>query len=70
MDPISFDSISIIEDWVSGKDMCLEDHGSSDWMTLDSPSASTMLLGPSNDDAEELGSGNFILGCGQLLNTE
>ncbi|XP_020413988.1 uncharacterized protein LOC109947680 [Prunus persica] len=59
MDPISFDSISIIEDWVSGKDMCLEDQGSSDWMTLDSPSASTMLLGPSNDDAEELGSGFY-----------
>lgn len=63
MDPISFDSISIVEDWVTGKDECSEDHESSNWMALDSSFASTMLLGPSNDDVEDLGSGNFILGC-------
>lgn len=61
MDPISFDSISIVEDWVTGKDMCSEDLEGSSWMSLDSPSASTMLLGPSNDDAEDLGSGNVLL---------
>ncbi|KAK9913576.1 hypothetical protein M0R45_037387 [Rubus argutus] len=59
MDPISFDSISIVEDWVTGKDVCSEDHESSNWMALDSPSASTMLLGPSNDDVEDLGSGFY-----------
>ncbi|KAM1819737.1 hypothetical protein TB1_001382 [Malus domestica] len=57
IDPISFKNISMTEDWVTGKDMCLDDNGSSDWMELDSNSASTMLLGPSNDDANDLGSG-------------
>ncbi|KAL6123680.1 hypothetical protein ACLB2K_076199 [Fragaria x ananassa] len=59
MDPISFDSISLVEDWVTGKDVCSEDFEGSSWMSLDSPSASTMLLGPSNDDAEDLGSGFY-----------
>lgn len=68
MDPISFESISIVEDWVTGKDVCSEDLESSSWMALDSPSASTMLLGPSNDDAEDLGSGNFIPGNGSVSN--
>ncbi|CAN6710234.1 unnamed protein product [Malus baccata var. baccata] len=57
MDPISFENISMTEDWVTAKDMCLDDNGSSDWMELDSHSVSTMLLGPSNDDADDLGSG-------------
>ena len=68
MDPISYDSISIVEDWVTGKDVCSEDLECSSWMALDSPSASTMLLGPQNDDAEDLGSGNFILGNGSVTN--
>ncbi|KAM1028748.1 hypothetical protein FF1_041300 [Malus domestica] len=59
MDPISFENISMTEDWVTGKDMCLDDNGSFDWMELDSTSASTMLLGPSNDDADDLGSGFY-----------
>ena len=70
MDPLSFENISMTEDWVTGKDMCLDDNGSFDWMELDSTSASTMLLGPSNDDADDLGSGNFILGCGYMLKTK
>ncbi|CAN6568828.1 unnamed protein product [Malus baccata var. baccata] len=57
IDPISFKNISMTEDWVTGKDMCLDDNGSSDWMELDSNSVGTMLLGPSNDDADDLGSG-------------
>ncbi|KAK9283027.1 hypothetical protein L1049_011255 [Liquidambar formosana] len=56
-DPLSFDSISILEDWVTEKEVCLEDYGHSDWVAIDPPSGNTMLLGPSNDEAEELGEG-------------
>lgn len=57
-DPISFDSSNVVDDWVSGKEACLQDYGTSDWMALDPPSGNTMLLGPSNDEAEDLGAGN------------
>ncbi|KAK1571244.1 hypothetical protein Q3G72_013955 [Acer saccharum] len=57
MDPMSFDCLSNVEDWITGKDVLLEDYGSSDWMALDPPSANTMLLQPSNDDVEELTAG-------------
>ncbi|GMH04257.1 hypothetical protein Nepgr_006096 [Nepenthes gracilis] len=53
VDPISFDSISV-RDWIAGKELCLEDFGSSDWMALDPPSSNTTL---STDEAEELGAG-------------
>ncbi|RVW49336.1 hypothetical protein CK203_073229 [Vitis vinifera] len=56
-DPISFDSSNVVDDWVSGKEACLQDYGTSDWMALDPPSGNTMLLGPSNDEAEDLGAG-------------
>ena len=59
MDPMSFDCLSNVEDWITGKDVLLEDYGSSDWMALDPPSANTMLLGHSNDDVEELTAGNY-----------
>ncbi|XP_015876831.2 uncharacterized protein LOC107413406 isoform X2 [Ziziphus jujuba] len=55
IDPISFDCVGVVEDWVRMKDMCLDDHGDTDWTALDPPSANTMLLGPPNDDADDLG---------------
>lgn len=58
VDPISSD---IVDDWVRSKDIHLEDPGASYWMAVDPPSANTMLLGPANDDAEDLGTGNFML---------
>lgn len=57
IDPISFESLNKVEDWVTGTEVCLEDNGNSDWMALDPPSENMMLLGPSNDDAEDLGAG-------------
>ena len=42
-----------------GKAVCVDDYGSIDWMAVDPPSTNTMLLGPSNDEAEDLGAGNF-----------
>ncbi|KAH7537159.1 hypothetical protein FEM48_Zijuj03G0062400 [Ziziphus jujuba var. spinosa] len=57
IDPISFDCVGVVEDWVRMKDMCLDDHGDTDWTALDPPSANTMLLGPPNDDADDLGAG-------------
>lgn len=41
--------------------MFLEDHGVTDWTALDPPSANTTLLGPSNDDADDLGAGKCML---------
>ncbi|KAA8539485.1 hypothetical protein F0562_026177 [Nyssa sinensis] len=57
VDPISYDNIDIVEDWVTEKELCSEDFGSSDWMTVDPPLGNPMILGPSIDDAEELGAG-------------
>lgn len=57
-DPISFDSSDVVDDWVSGKETCLEDYGNSDWMALDPPSGHIMLLGSSTEEAEDIGAGN------------
>lgn len=57
---MSIDSLRIVEDWISGKDECFEDCGSSDWMAVDPPSGnSTVLLGSSDDEVEELAGGNY-----------
>lgn len=56
--PISFDSNSIVEDWVTETEMPLEDNENPDWMSLDPPSGNTRLLELSVDEAEDLGSGN------------
>ncbi|GAV79673.1 zf-BED domain-containing protein/DUF659 domain-containing protein/Dimer_Tnp_hAT domain-containing protein [Cephalotus follicularis] len=55
-DPISSDSRSSLEDWVMENEVGSEDHGSSDWISLDQLHANTMLLGP-GDDAEICGAG-------------
>ncbi|KAK9189451.1 hypothetical protein WN943_018048 [Citrus x changshan-huyou] len=57
MDPMSFDSFSTLEEWITGKDICLEDYGSSDWKAVEPPSGSPMLLGSSDDEVEELAGG-------------
>ncbi|KAH8485981.1 hypothetical protein H0E87_027429, partial [Populus deltoides] len=56
-DPISFDNISIIEDWITQNDLSLEDYGSSDWMSLVPPSVNTMPLVPSTDESEDVATG-------------
>lgn len=57
MDPISFDGITTLEDWITGKDVSLEDYGTSEWKALDPVSLNKMLLGPPVDEVEELGAG-------------
>lgn len=59
MDPLSFDSLSTLEDWITGKDICLEDYGSSDWMAVEPPSGNPIILGSSDDEVEELAGGNY-----------
>lgn len=59
IDPISFDGINVVEDWIMGKDVCVDDYGSIDWMSVVPPSTNTMLLGSSNDEAEDLDTGSF-----------
>ncbi|XP_057415982.1 uncharacterized protein LOC130710659 [Lotus japonicus] len=56
-DPLSFNSIGNVEDWIRPRDLELEEYGNSDWMELDPSSVNTMLLQPLNDEAEELGEG-------------
>lgn len=58
-DPLSFDNISTVEDWIKPRDLYLEEYGNSDWMVLDQPSINTMLLRPLNDEDEELGEGKL-----------
>ncbi|KAF3949497.1 hypothetical protein CMV_024637 [Castanea mollissima] len=58
MDPISFDCMSLVEDWLMEKEVCFEDCGSSDWVSLNPPTTNTMQLGALvDDDAEDLGTG-------------
>ncbi|XP_059628104.1 uncharacterized protein LOC132270906 [Cornus florida] len=57
MDPISYDNIAIVEDWVSERELCLEEFGSPDWMAVDPPLGNPMVLVPQTDDAEDLGAG-------------
>lgn len=57
VDPISFENTGIVGDWVMEKEGCSEAFGSIDWMTVDPPLGNTMLLGPSTDDVEDLGTG-------------
>ncbi|PSR93126.1 Spore coat protein like [Actinidia chinensis var. chinensis] len=56
-DPISFENVGIVGDWVIEKEGCLEDFGSPDWMSVDPPLGNTTLLGPTTDDVEDLGAG-------------
>lgn len=51
--------MGVVGDWVMEKEGCSEDFGSSDWMTVDPPMGNTMLLGPSTDDVQDLGAGNY-----------
>ncbi|XP_048225512.1 uncharacterized protein LOC8264909 [Ricinus communis] len=57
LDPISFDNISIVEDWILQNDICLEDYESADWMSLVPPSANNMPAGSAVDEIEDLGVG-------------
>lgn len=57
-DPLSFEGISIADDWIRAKDMHLDEYGNSDWMALDPSSVNSMLVRPLNDETEELGEGN------------
>ncbi|XP_057979338.1 uncharacterized protein LOC131165491 [Malania oleifera] len=59
VDPISFDSVCFVEDWIAENNVCSEDCGSSDWMAIDPALENTLLLGALNDDAEELGAAGF-----------
>lgn len=60
MDPLSSDGANTVEEWITGKDVCMEDYGNSDWMALDPPSSNTMLLGSASDEVEELVEGRYI----------
>ncbi|XP_025014015.2 uncharacterized protein LOC8274856 [Ricinus communis] len=54
VDPLSFDCISILEDWIKEKDISTEDYANSDWMALDPPSVNTRQP---HDEVDELGAG-------------
>ncbi|KAL8462862.1 hypothetical protein ACS0TY_032939 [Phlomoides rotata] len=57
VDPISYEHIALVEDWVMEKELCSESSGNSEWIAIDPPSGHIMALGPQNDDVEALGAG-------------
>ncbi|XP_010256841.1 PREDICTED: uncharacterized protein LOC104597132 [Nelumbo nucifera] len=57
MDPISFDNIDTVEDWITEKEEMTVDNGRSDWMALDQPLANAMLAPSPNDEAYGLDAG-------------
>nr|GMD59056.1 Spore coat protein like [Ipomoea batatas] len=58
VDPISYENIELVKDWVSEKELCSEEPSSSDWMAVDPPLGNTVLFAPAVDDFEALGAGN------------
>lgn len=60
MDPLAPETGNVVEDWVTGKDICLHEHEIPDWTALDQPSASSESLGSVTDETEELGTGNIF----------
>ncbi|WCJ28095.1 hAT transposon superfamily [Euphorbia peplus] len=58
-DPISFDNMSIVEDWILQSDLCLEDYENSDWMSLVPTSSPPSMPVPAApvDEIEDLGAG-------------
>lgn len=60
MDPISFESRNLVEEWIVGKDSSVEEYSSSDWMALDPPSVSPPLLGAATGETEDLDTGISI----------
>ncbi|KAK8650874.1 hypothetical protein V6N13_140496 [Hibiscus sabdariffa] len=58
LDPLSFNSKDVLEDWIADNEIYPEDYGSSDWMSLDPPVANRTPLAPSGDETEDfLGTG-------------
>ncbi|KAL0382023.1 UNVERIFIED_CONTAM: hypothetical protein Scaly_0489600 [Sesamum calycinum] len=57
VDPIAYEHIDIVEDWVIEKELCSDGSGNTEWMAVDPPLGDVMLLGPQIDDIEALGAG-------------
>ncbi|KAL6503722.1 hypothetical protein OROGR_025645 [Orobanche gracilis] len=57
VDPISYETINLVEDWVMEKDLCFEGSENTDWSAVDPPLGNLMVLGPQIDDVEALGAG-------------
>ncbi|XP_043697120.1 uncharacterized protein LOC122647875 [Telopea speciosissima] len=57
LDPISFDTMGTIQDWVTEKEKLLAEYGGSDWKALVQPAANTMLAVSPNDETEGLVAG-------------
>lgn len=57
MDPISVENHASVHDWIARKGLCLDDHASFDWLSIEPPSSNKMLLRSSTDEVEELAGG-------------
>ncbi|KAK4436611.1 hypothetical protein Salat_0824800 [Sesamum alatum] len=57
VDPISYEHIDIVDDWVMETELCSDGSGNTEWMAVDPPLGNVMLLGPQIDDIEALGAG-------------
>ncbi|KAL3835402.1 hypothetical protein ACJIZ3_010138 [Penstemon smallii] len=61
VDPISYENIDIVGDWVMDKEVGSEGLGTADWMAVDPPSGNVVLSGPPVDDIEALGTGMEVI---------
>ncbi|GMI85602.1 hypothetical protein like AT4G15020 [Hibiscus trionum] len=58
VDPLSFNSKDILEEWIADNEVYPEDYGSADWMSLDPPVDNRMHLAPPVYETEDfLGTG-------------
>ncbi|KAL4330668.1 uncharacterized protein LOC107631283 [Arachis ipaensis] len=67
-DPLSFNNISMVEEWIKANDLYFQENGNLDCMVLDTSSVNSMPIRPLNDEAEDLGEGfddHEIFSCGK-----
>lgn len=59
VDPISYEYIDIVQDWIMEKELSTDVSGSTDWMAVDPPLGNVMHPSPHINDIEALGAGNY-----------
>ena len=60
-DPLSYEHINLVEDWVMGNEFCSEDSEKKGWMDVEPPYGNVMASGLQINDVEAHGAGNAAM---------
>ncbi|CAI0443269.1 unnamed protein product [Linum tenue] len=50
LDPLSYENVRFLEDWVNSKDAFIEESMKSDWAAIDPPHGNKSMLGGHSED--------------------